>query len=65
MTDNDESNEREPFDGFRSVEGLNEHDKGLFAFVMGLCGDGAGLDGLTDAQKVQRIEQRLLQDADD
>lgn len=65
MSDDHEKTEPESFDGFRSIESLGEQDAGLFAFVMGLCGDGAALGGLTDPQKVQRIEQKLLHEAGD
>lgn len=64
MPDNEEQNEPESFDGFRSIETLSDPDAGLFAFVMGLSGDAAGLGDLTDTQKIQRIERRLLQDSD-
>lgn len=65
MCDAHNHNEEEPFNGFKRIEDLDEQTSGLFAFVMGLSGDGAGVGGLNDLQKIQRIEQRLLQEARD
>ena len=65
MPDNKEQKQPEGFDGFRSIEDLRDQDASLFAFVMGLSGDAAGLGDLTESQKIQRIERRLLQETDD
>lgn len=65
MSDAHNHNEEEPFNGFKRIEELDEKTRGLFAYVMGLSGDGAGVGGLTDLQKIQRIEQRLLQEDSD
>jgi hypothetical protein len=65
MCEKEHENEKEPFDGFRKIETLNDTDAGLFKFVMTLSGDAPGVGNLTDAQKIQRIEQRLQQDAEE
>lgn len=62
MSDDYPKNEMEAFEGFSSIEQLKQKEREIFAFVMALSSDGAGVNDLTDAQKIERIELRLLDD---
>ncbi len=65
MSNNADARQPETFDGFRTIENLSDQDASLFKVVMGLSGSAAGLGDLSDKQKIERIEKRLLQDTDD